>query len=133
MIRIMLFLACMSPARAARPLLSLDLVPVLMCRSSTVFGDSRSSARRHSTTSCTARRWRHRGPRALPAASDNAIAIGDDSFDSSELTGDGSDAARTTARSHEVEGRDRGLASDASCGPCGGHFSAVRRGADGAE
>ena len=59
--------------------------------------------------------------------------LADDSFDSSELTGDGADAARTTARSHEVEGRDRGLDSDASCGPCGGHFSAVWRGADGAE
>jgi len=58
--------------------------------------------------------------------------LADASFDSSELTGDGADAARTRARSHEVEGRDRGLAADASRGPCGGLFSAVRRGADGA-
>jgi len=43
--------------------------------------------------------------------------LADASFDSSELTGDGADAASTRARSHEVEGRDRGLAADASRGP----------------
>ena len=42
----------------------------------------------------------------------------DPSFDLPEFTGDGADAARTRARSHEVEGRDRGLAADASRGPC---------------
>jgi hypothetical protein len=58
--------------------------------------------------------------------------LADASFDLSELTGVGSDAARTRARSHEVEGRDCGLVADASRGPCGGLFSAVRRGVDGA-
>ena len=58
--------------------------------------------------------------------------LADASFDLPELTGGGADAARTRARSNEVEGRDRGLAADSSRGPCGGLFLAVRRGADGA-
>ena len=58
--------------------------------------------------------------------------LADDSFDASVLTGDGADAARTRARSHEVGGRDRGLAADTSRGPCGGLFSAMRQATDGA-
>ena len=56
--------------------------------------------------------------------------LADASFDLPELTGDGADAARTGTKSHDVGGRDRGLADDASRGPCGGLFSAVRRAAD---
>ena len=56
--------------------------------------------------------------------------LADASFDLPELTGDGADAARTATKSRDVGGRDRGLADDASRGPCGGLFSAVRRAAD---
>ena len=58
--------------------------------------------------------------------------LADASFDLPELTGDGAEVADTGKRSRDVRGLDRGLAADASRGPFGGLFSAVRRAADGA-